>query len=35
MGYLETSAALNVNIKQAFELLSVKIIEKANQLKKS
>ena len=33
MGYLETSAALGINIREAFELLTRKIVERVNEMK--
>jgi GTPase SAR1 family protein len=33
MGYLETSAALGINVREAFELLTRKIIEKVKEIK--
>jgi hypothetical protein len=33
MGYVQTSAAMGTNIKEAFELITKKILERVEQLK--
>jgi hypothetical protein len=33
MGYLQTSAAMGINIREAFELITRKILERVEQIK--